>query len=90
LEIIMPRVFIPPAMRSLVGHEVVETGGTSVQELIDELDTRYPGVKDRLCQGDQLRPGLVVAVNSFVSSLGLLERVGPDAEIHFLPALGGG
>lgn len=90
IENVMPRVFIPHAMRSLVGQEVVEAGGKSVREIIDELDTRFPGVKDRLCQGDQLRAGLVVAVGGAVSALGLLEHVEPDAEVHFLPALGGG
>ena len=87
----MPRVFIPPAMRPLTGgHEVVEAAGTTVREAIDDLDQRYAGIKDRLCQDGGLRPGLAVAVGGSISGLGVLQRVKPDAEIHFLPMIGGG
>jgi molybdopterin converting factor small subunit len=87
----MPRVFIPPNLRSLVdGQEVVEIGGCTVRHVIDELDRRYPGIKDRLCQNETLRPGLAVAVDGSISALGVLQRVEPGAEIHFLPVVGGG
>lgn len=87
----MPRVFIPPALRPLVGgHEMVAAEGVTVREVIDDLDRRFPGLKDRLCQGGALRPGLAVVIGSTTAPLGLLERVGPDDEIHFLPVIGGG
>jgi molybdopterin synthase sulfur carrier subunit len=87
----MPRVFIPPAMRPLLGGQtVVEAAGATVLEVIDDLECRYPGIKGRLCDEGSLRAGLSVAVGAAVSSRGLLERVEPDAEIHFLPAIGGG
>ena len=87
----MPRVFVPPAMRPLVGgQEVVEAVGSTVRQVIDDLDRRYPGMKDRLSQDGTLRPGLAVAIGGSISSLGLLQRVEPDAEIHFLPMIGGG
>jgi hypothetical protein len=31
-----------------------------------------------------------VAVDGEVSILGVVEPVGPDSEVHFIPALGGG
>jgi hypothetical protein len=37
-----------------------------------------------------LRPGLSVAVNGTVATLGLLQQVPAGAEVHFLPAIGGG
>ena len=45
---------------------------------------------ERLCVDDGLRPGLSVAVNGVVSSLGLLQKVPDGSEVHFLPAVGGG
>jgi molybdopterin converting factor small subunit len=78
-------------MRSLADdHEMVRAEGANVRALIDDLDRRYPGVRERLCRDDELRTGLTVVVNGSVSALGLLQPVEEDAEIHFLPALGGG
>jgi len=89
--ILMPRVFIPPPMRSLTeGEEVVEVGGANVAQVIENLEQRFPGMKQRLCQDDGLRPGLSVAVGGSVATLGMLQRTEPDVEIHFLPAIGGG
>jgi sulfur-carrier protein len=86
----MPRVFIPPTLRALVGSEVVDVPGRSVREVIEALDAQFPGVRQRLRDDDGLRSGIAVAVGGSVSSLGLLQRVGPDDEVHFLPAIGGG
>jgi molybdopterin synthase sulfur carrier subunit len=87
----MPRVFIPPTLRSLVdGRETVDVPGSSVREIIDELDAQFPGVRQRLRDDEGLRPGVAVAIGGSVSSLGLLQRVGPQDEVHFLPAIGGG
>lgn len=87
----MPRVFIPPLLRKLTdGAEQVDVEGRTVGEVVDNLEARYPGIRAKLCEGDDLKPGLTVAVGSEMSNLGLLERVEPDSEVHFLPAVGGG
>jgi molybdopterin synthase sulfur carrier subunit len=87
----MAQVFIPPAIRSLVdSREVIEAEGRTMAEIIDNLNDRFPGLKEHICEGDDLRPDLSVAVGSSVSSLGLLQRVSPDDEVHFLPSIGGG
>lgn len=87
----MPRVFIPPLLRKLTdGTEQVDVEGRTVGEVVDNLEARYPGIRAKLCEGDDLKPGLTVAVGSEMSNLGLLERVEPDSEVHFLPAIGGG
>jgi molybdopterin synthase sulfur carrier subunit len=87
----MARVWIPPLVRDLTGGlETVTVPGSRVSEVIDELDRLYPGIKSRLCDGDLLRPGLVVAVDTAIARLGLREPVGPNSEVHFLPAIGGG
>ena len=87
----MPRVFIPAMLRPLThGANELDVPGSNVRQLIDALDERFPGLRDRLCDGDELHAGLSVAVDGSVSSLGLLAKVRPDSEVHFLPAIGGG
>jgi sulfur-carrier protein len=87
----MPRVWVPALLRELTGgREVVTVGGTRVGEVIDELERLHPGVKARLCDEDALRPGIAVVVGTEVSRLGLRQPVGPDSEVHFLPAIAGG
>ena len=87
----MPPVFIPPLLRELTaGKEQVEVAGKNVRQVIDCLEDQFPGVRQRLCSGSTLKPGLSVAVGSNVSSLGLLQKVDQDSEVHFLPAVGGG
>ena len=87
----MPRVFIPRSMSEFTGGvEVVEVAGTNLGQVIDNLEQRFPGIRQRLCQDDGIRPGLMVAVAGSIASTGMLQRTGPDAEIHFLPAIGGG
>ena len=58
--------------------------------VLDALDALYPGVKARLCLEGELRPGMAVAVDGNMSSLGLRQKVQPTSEVHFLPAIGGG
>jgi len=87
----MARVFIPPAIRSLTaGLQEVDVSGATVSEIIDQLDQRFPGARSRLCDADGLNPGLIVMVGNSASSLGLLQRVADDEEVHFLPSIGGG
>ncbi len=64
--------------------------GASVHQVIDDLEERFPGIKDRLCDGDELKPGLTVAVDTQVASLGLRQSVSEDIEIQILPEIGGG
>lgn len=87
----MPTVFIPPLLRELTaGKEQVNVTGKNVRQVIDNLEDQFPGVLERLCSGNELKPGLSVAVGSNVSNLGLFQKVDEDSEVHFLPAVGGG
>jgi sulfur-carrier protein len=87
----MPRVFIPPELRTLVGGvESVDVPGKTVREVIDALDARFPGIGHHFRDGDSLRGGLSVVIDTDVSPRGLLQKVEPESEIHFLPAIGGG
>ncbi|HIF33729.1 MAG: MoaD/ThiS family protein [Pirellulaceae bacterium] len=87
----MPNVFIPPSMRDLIpDHSVVSMQGKTVRAVIEQLERSYPGAKDRLCSGETLRPGIAVTVDGAITPLGLLQPIGENSELHFLPAIGGG
>ena len=87
----MPRVFIPPLLRPLTdGRDIIDVAGESIAEVIDVLDRQFPGVRARLVEGDRLKPGLSVGIGTRVAARGLSSKVGPDDEVHFLPAIGGG
>jgi molybdopterin synthase sulfur carrier subunit len=87
----MPRVWIPSLLRDFTGgQESVDVSGERIREIIDQLERVHPGIKDRLCDANGLRPGIAVVVDSQVARLGLLQPVGRESEVHFLPAIGGG
>ena len=72
------------------GEENITLPGATVREVIDNLESRHSGIKARLCEEDRLKPGIAIYINGLLSRGSLLERVDADAEIHFLPAMGGG
>jgi molybdopterin synthase sulfur carrier subunit len=87
----MALVWIPPLLRDLTGgRDSVTVPGATVRQVIAALDREYPGVRERLCPTGDLRSGLAVVIDSQVARLGLLEPVGPESEVHFLPAIAGG
>jgi len=84
-------VFIPSMLRPLAdGRETLDVGGSTVGELVRNLAAVYPELALRLLDGDRLRSNISVAIDGEVSTLGLLDSVGDDAEIHFVPAIAGG
>lgn len=87
----MATVFIPAQLRPLThGLPAIEVTATTVGAVIDQLDDQFPGLRTRLCEGDQLRSSLQVSVDDRISTRGLLTEVAPGSEVHFVSALGGG
>ncbi len=87
----MAQVWIPPLMRSLTGgQQIVEAEGATVRELVAALDELYPGVAERIIEEGRIRPGWTVAVDGAVQNRGLRAAVGPESEVHFVPAMSGG
>ena len=87
----MPVVWIPSLMRNLTGgKETVRVTANTIGKVIEELERLYPGIKSRLCDGEGLRPGIAVAVETQISRLGFLQPVHENSEVHFLPAVSGG
>jgi molybdopterin synthase sulfur carrier subunit len=87
----MPVVWIPSLLRQLThDQEKVTVAGTNIGEVIAEMERLYPGIRARLCDGDSLRPGMAVVVDTEVARLGLAKPIHETSEIHFLPSLSGG
>ena len=90
----MPSVRIPTPLRKLTNDvEVVQTAGSNVGEIIENLEKAFPGLKERLCddQGNVRR-----FVNVFVNDedIRFLEEkataVKETDEISIVPAIAGG
>lgn len=89
----MAEVWIPPQIQNITGGvEIVQVPGSTVRQVINNLDEKYPGLKEILYDEEEedIMPGLAVIVDGEASQLGVLERVTDDSEVHFLPAIGGG
>jgi molybdopterin converting factor small subunit len=87
----MPTVYIPALLQNLTdGKGQVEAPGSTVREVIHNIEKSYPGVRDRLIDNGQLRANISVAVDGEITPLGLLEEVGEASEIHFVAAIKGG
>lgn len=87
----MPLVHIPALLAGLTGgRSLVEVPGTTVREVIDNLERAWPGLRERLVDQDRLRPNIRVSVDGRISRLGLLEGLSPSSEIHFVAAISGG
>ena len=87
----MATVYIPSLMQKLSdGKSRVEIEGSSVRQIVNNLDAEYPGFKERLVEDGRIKGNISVAVDGEITPLGMLEKVGASSEVHFLPALGGG
>ena len=87
----MATVFIPSLMQKLSdGKNRVEVEGSSVRQIVNNLDAEYPGFKERLVEDGRIKGNISVAIDGEITPLGMLEKVGKNSEVHFLPAIGGG
>ena len=87
----MAHVFIPASLRSLTdGTRVVELSGDTVRDVVLTLEAMYPAMVGRLRVGENLRPGVAVAIDSAISNLGLRHPLTAGCEVHFISAIGGG
>ena len=87
----MPTLFIPAPVRDLTqGLPSVAVTGSTVREAIENLDTQFPGIKDRLCENERIRPNISVMVDGQVSTLKMREKLSETSEVHFVIAISGG
>lgn len=86
----MATFFIPAALRELCGGATrVELEATTISELVCAFDVRFPGAAARLVTDEGPRPGWAIAVDG-VMVRRLSTKLSPAAEVHFVPAIGGG
>ena len=86
-------VRIPTILRTYTGGaKVVETSGSTLGELIKNLDAAHAGIGDRLLDGEALRRFVNVYLNDEdVRFLGGLETPVSDGDtVTVLPAVAGG
>jgi len=87
----MTTVFLPYALRKYAdGAEQVELTARTLGELIENLETTYPGVKRHLIVDGALKPGLSVIIGHTATRRGLLHKLEGDEEVHFIAAISGG
>ena len=86
----MPLVFIPAPWRDLThGVEQRRVDGANVRQVLAALEQAFPGIAERARNGDALAPGISVSIDGVMTNR-MLAAVGPESEVHFLPAIGGG
>ena len=87
-------VLIPAPLRKLTGGESrVSAEGDTIGALIDSLESRYPGIKERVCDSDgDLRRFVNVFVNGENARNlgGALASVRDGDEVGIIPAMAGG
>ena len=90
----MATVFIPSSLRRYTaGQSKADVSGSTINEVIDNLEQQYPGVKSRLCdESGQIKR----YVNVFVNDEEIRTLDGADTpvlekdEVSIVPAMAGG
>lgn len=87
----MATIHIPRHMRDATdGAATVEVPGGQLAKVVAALLKTHPALHEVLMSNDRVRPDISIAINSSMTENGLLEQVPDDAEVHLVPALGGG
>lgn len=88
------KVRIPTPLRNLTeNQELIEASGATVGAVIEDLQKRFPGLKEKLCDGNG---ALRRFVNVFVNGEDIRFQDGPGTrlkdgdELSIIPAIAGG
>jgi len=86
-------VHLPRSLVTLFGDEpprLLEIEAATLADLIEQLDARWPGMRDRLCEpGPQLREHINVFVDG-ERERDLDTPLSGSAVVHVIPAVAGG
>ncbi|MBM4266850.1 MAG: MoaD/ThiS family protein [Deltaproteobacteria bacterium] len=87
-------VKVPTPLRKFTaGSESVEGGGATVGALVDDLEKRYPGIRERICD-DQGRVRRFVNLYVNGDDIRFLQQLDTQVkdgdEISIVPAIAGG
>jgi hypothetical protein len=82
----MARVVLTPTLAKQFagGRMEHDVPGGNVRHIVRALEARHPGI------GAQLDEGVAVVIDGVVHQNAMLETVGPDSEVCFVPAISGG
>ena len=87
-------VKIPTPLRKLTdGNSTVSVSGSDITNIISNLENKYPGIKDRICEENgEIRPVVNIFVNcEDIRYLeGLNSKLSEDDEVSIVPAVAGG
>ena len=89
----MTTIRIPPTLRTETGGErQVPAAGDTVRELLDDLISRFPGLRSQLVEDEELAPFVNVYVEGedIRTREGLETSVSPADTVILLPAMAGG
>ena len=90
----MPTVWVPAPWRDKLtgGAAQVEVAGDTVRQVIEALEAKYPGFRERIIDTDEdrIRADIAISVDGEISAEGLRRKVTPTSEVNFLPAMAGG
>ena len=86
----MPAAFIPTALRRLTGNvHRVDVSPGNLLGVIEELERRFPGIREALIEDDRLRPGVLASIDGDETG-SLFASIGDASEVHFVLAISGG
>ena len=85
------KVLLPSPLASYTANRrEVEAAGATLDELLRDLDRRYPGIRFRVIdEQDAIRPHIKIFVNREQAS-GIARRLSPADEVLVVAALSGG
>lgn len=84
------KVLIPAPLYSYTERKEVEASGTTLAEVIADLDRRYPGLRFRMIdEQDRMRRHMRFFVNG-KQTFDLAHRLRPHDEVVIVQALSGG
>ena len=90
----MANVVLPTTLTELFpgAPKRVAAEGATVLEVLDSLESQFPGMRSRICEplegGPRIRRHLVIFVDDERVDLG--DTVRPTSEVRLVPALSGG
>ncbi len=84
------KVLIPGALRSYTGQSHIQASGGTLDALFADLDRRYPGLRFRVVdEQNLLRPNMRIFVNG-IGVRDLQHTLAPDDFVAVVLALSGG
>ncbi len=87
----MATVSIPLLLAKLTGGvRKTEVAGAALSEIVDGLDTLYPGFAAQVQTNGKISPHVAFTVDGKIAMEGFATPVGPDSEVNILPSMGGG